>query len=437
MPIVPLAIGAYKRQNAFVPEVICRNVYIEKDDSGLSPDNTLRIQRPGLTLFNTFPAAIEAMMYWPSKAQYLFAANSALYLTNTSLGAIAAGDAQIAVTILAAGVVAGGNVYHTTGTTVTEVEVPDGREAVDIDQLNGYLLIMTRTGRFYWIVPGEDEIDALNFATAESSGDEGKAIRRLGDEFFIFGSDSTEVWQATGDLDAPFSRAPGRLYQRGVLDRDTVRRFDNSLVWVGDDGTVYRLGSVPQAISPPGLDERIRRRTAPLSAWVWKLDGHEFYTLTIPGQGVFGYDASTQQWAEFTWPVTVGETVDGLTLAGDDTGKVYRLDASNPTDNTVAFERAVSGTVGFMGKGPRNDSVSVGVGASDDCTLRIRWQDGQDGYPDYYDEIDVRAPLDVATMYRLGEPDQPYRSFEISCVDPVIIRIAGMVANESWGGGNG
>lgn len=437
MPTVPLGQKAYKRASAFLPEVRLVNMYLEKDDSGISPDGTLRIQRPGLVSAYALPAPLSAMQYWPAKAVYLSVSGGKLYSGQTSLGSVEAGPASIAVTTLAAGVVAGGKFFTTDGTTVTPVAIPDDRIAVDVDQLNGYFLVLTDTGRFYWLVPGETEIDALDFATAESSGDKGRAIRRIGDEFFIFGSDSTEVWQSTGDLDAPFARAGGRLYQRGVMDRETVRRFDNALVWVGDDGTVYRLGSVPQAISEPAIDERIRRRSGTLSAWTFKVDGHEFYALRIPGQGVFAFDASTQSWCELTWALAVGETVDGTTMAGAADGKVYRLDANTATDAGVAFERAVTGTVGFIGRGPRNDSVSIGIGSSANCVIRLRWQDGQDGYPEYYDEESVRAPMDVATYYRLGQPDQPHRTFEVSVVDPVIVRIAGMMANESWGGGNG
>lgn len=435
MVAVPVGVGAYKRASAFVPEVRCVNMYIEKDDSGLSPDGTLRVQRPGLTQSYTLAGAVEAMEFWPKRAGMLAVAGGKLYLDGVDRGTVPTSGVSIAVTNLIAAVVAGGRLY-VYNTDVTQVTIPDSYTVVDIAQINGYILALTPTGRFYWLVPGETVIDPLNFATAEASGDEGRAIHRLGDEFFIFGSDSTEVWQPTGDSEAPFAPAPGRLYQRGCMDRETVCQFDNALVWVGDDGTVYRLGPVPQAISTPGLDERIRKRTDRLSAWVFKVDGHEFYCLRIPGQGVFGYDASMQQWAEFTWDVTVGQTVDGVTYAGSPTGIVHRVDAAAPTDNGNAFERLVTGTVGFTGKAIRNDSLSVGVGASADCTVRIRWKDGQDDYPVYHDEIDIRAPMDVATMYRLGEPDQPHRTFEVSCVDPVIFRIAGLVANEGWGGGN-
>lgn len=437
MPAVPLGLNAYKRANAFVPEVRCVNMYVEKDESGLSPDGILRIQRPGLTDQFTLAKNFQAMQRWPAKASTLYVSGGKVYLDQEEIGTASTGIASVAVTTLAAGIVAGGKFYLSDGETVALVDLPDNRVAVDVDQLNGYLLILTNTGRFYWLVPGETEIDPLDFATAESSGDAGRALRRLGDEFFIFGSDSTEVWQSTGDPDAPFARAPGRLYQRGCMSAATVRRFDNALVWVGDDGTVYRAGSVPQAISGPSLDERIRKRTGILSAWTFKIDGHEFYCLNIPGQGVFAYGTSTQAWCEFTWPVRFGETVDGTTLAATPTGRVLRLDAANATDAGEAFPRILSATVALMGRAARNDSISIGTGSSAPFTIRIRWRDGDEDYPEYYDEIDARAPMDVATMYRLGMPEQPQRTFELSVVEPVIVRIAGMVANQSWGGGNG
>lgn len=436
MPAIPLGIGSYKRSDGLVPEVVLRNLYLEKDQSGISPDGTLRVQRPGLTRTADLGGVIRGAHYRTATNERLIVSSSSLFSGTQSKGAIA-GDGRVAMASTPfATVIVGGNTAYLYATDIALLSLPNDAPAggvEDVDQLNGYAILLQPNGRFYWLVPGATAIDPLNFATAESLPDRAVAVRRLGDEFWIFGQENVEVWQPTGDLDAPFQRASGRNFERGCLYRDAVRRFDNTLVWVGDDYQVYRASSVPQVISDPGIAERIRKATAACSAWTFGIDGHSFYVLTIPGQGKFAYDAATQAWSEFTWPAGYGYQVNGETIAASDIdGRVWRVDPAATTDDGVIFERAVTATVPVRGMPPRNDSVSIGVGLSQTSAIRMRWKDGQDDYPSVYDEIEAVAPFDVAILWRLGRPDQPYRTFEISCVEDVRISLAGMMANEAW-----
>lgn len=443
MPIAPLGIGSYKRSDGLVPEVVLRNLYLEADKSGISPDKTLRVQRPGLVLERDYGAPLRAVHYRTSTGERLVVSGGQLY-NAAAIGEIGGVGAVPVVSTQFATALVGGTQAYIYTTTIAAVALPNDAPVAgavqDVDQLNNYILLLQPSGRFYWIVPGETKVDALNFATAESLPDAGVALRRLGDEFWIFGAENVEVWQPTGDLDLPFARAAGRNFERGCLYRDTVRRFDNTLVWVGDDYQVYRAANVPQVISDAGLSERIRKATGDCSAWTFGIDGHSFYVLRIPGQGTFAYDASTQAWSEFAtqgksaWLPWAGAQVTGVTYAGSsDDGRLWRVSGDAVNDDGVAIECVVTATVPVLGKPPRNDSVSVGVGASADCDIILRWRDGQDDFPAYYDPIEVRAPFDVGTIWRLGQPDQPYRTLEISKIDPnVRIRIAGLMVNESW-----
>lgn len=444
MPIVPLGIGSYKRSDGLVPEVVLRNMYLEADKSGISPDKTLRVQRPGLALDYTYPEAIRAVHYRTDSGERLVVSGQKLYSGINPVGEISGvGVVPMVSTQFATALVADGRaiIYkNTLAAAPLPNDAPASGAVIDTDQLNNYIILLQPNGRFYWIVPGEDEVDPLNFATAESLPDAGVALRRLGDEFWIFGAENVEVWQPTGDLDLPFARAAGRNFERGCLYRDTVRRFDNTLVWVGDDYQVYRAANVPQVISDAGLSERIRKATSDCSAWTFGIDGHSFYVLRIPGQGTFAYDASTQAWSEFAtqgkgvWLPWAGLQVAGVTYAGSsDDGRLWQVSGDAVNDDGVAIECVVTATVPVLGKPPRNDSASVGVGVSSDCEVRMRWRDGQDPFPDYYDPIDVRAPFDVGIIWRLGQPDQPYRTLEISKIDPAVrLRIAGLVVNDAW-----
>lgn len=436
--IVPLGIGSYRR--SLLPEVVLKNMIVEKDKSGLSPDGTIRRQRPGLVQIDSYNAALRAML--PRDGAQLVVAGGTFYRNHETQGAIAgSGSAPIVSTPFATFVVGGTTLYAYTDTLAPVVlpdDTPDGLVVQDVDQLNGYAIALQPGGRFYWIVPGETTIDPLNFATAESLPDKAVAVRRLGDEFWIFGADNVEVWQPTGDLDAPFQRAAGRNFERGCLYRDAVRRFDNTLVWIGDDAQVYRASSVPQVISDNGIAERIQSATGPCSAWTFGMDGHSYYVLAIPGQGTFAYDAATQQWSEFSspnanhWRATMGYADNGVVVAACDDGTICRVDPEAYGDNGLVFERVVTATVPLTGKVPRNDSASIGIGASADADIRLRWRDGQDDYPAYYEPLEAHAPFDVAQMWRLGIADQPYRTFEVSTVAPAFVTIAGMRVNEGW-----
>jgi len=442
MPIVPLGLKSYQRADGFVPEVQLRNFYVEKDESGISPDITLRIQRPGMAPLRTLGTGpIRGMDYAVSTDEELTVSGTELFSGLTSKATIAGtGITPMVGTTFVYAILGGGTVYLYTSDETTVLALPDDAgEVIDIEQINQYVLLLTRTGKFYWMVPGETTVDPLNFATAESSPDKAVAVCRVGDEFWIFSEDGIEPWQSTGDVDAPFQRVTGRIYERGCLARDSVIRFDNSVMWVSDDGQVCRGGAVPQVVSDNGIAERIRLRGGDLSAWVFGLDGHEFYILNIPGQGSFAYDASTQAWSEFatfgrdTWAARVGYDRHGTIVCGDSqSGKTWTLTPARGDDDGLLIERVITGTVALFGKPQRNDNISVGVGASGDTQIRIRWADGQVGYPDYYDVLDVRAPFDVASLYRLGRPEQPYRSVEISCVAPERIRLAGAGANQAW-----
>lgn len=437
MVAAPLGVNAYQRNDGFIPETKLYNLYAEKDDSGLSPDGIIRIQRPALTLYDTLDGPVRGVSLEPEEGFPLIVAGEVFYRNFTAISGSIPGTDTVSMTStkFVTAICNGQNAYLYDGATLTQVTMPEGRDVVDVDQLDGYILLLCRDGRFYWIVPGESTVDSLNFATAESSADAGIAIRRIGDEFWIFGTVSIEPWQPTGDLDAPFERSSGRIMAAGCLDRDTVRRFDNTLFWVREDGNVVRGGAVPEVVSTPAIAERIRKRSGVMVAWVFGYDGHQFYVLTIPGQGTFVYDASTRLWSKWgsdgfdTWLAHVGYDTVGTIYAGSSIdGRVWTLD----NDGEEVFERIITGTVPVTGKPPRNDSITIGVGASADTTLRLRWRDGQDDYPDYYEELEVRAPYDLVTLYRLGQPQPPYREIEVSFVGPERVRISGAVANEGW-----
>lgn len=146
--------------------------------------------------------------------------------------------------------------------SITQVVVPDDVGVISVGYVASYVIVVIAqgydvNGRFYWIEPGETTIDPLNFATAERSPDPVHSVRVVGDQFWLLGTDSTEVWYATGNQDTPFQRVQGRLFDRGVWQGTDVQIKDFVLL-VDPDGIVYRIGSSPERISNNSIEERIR-----------------------------------------------------------------------------------------------------------------------------------------------------------------------------------
>lgn len=149
-------------------------------------------------------------------------------------------------------------------------DVPGGLTANSLTQVSGYVLVsISNAQQFYWVNPGEITIDALNFASKESSPDNIQVMRAVGDQVLIMGEKSTENWYATGNSLTPFAPIEGRVYARGATAGTPVV-VDDGVFLVGDDGRVYSIGF--QAgdntdvgwgvlrVSNNGIEERVRRQ---------------------------------------------------------------------------------------------------------------------------------------------------------------------------------
>lgn len=153
----------------------------------------------------------------------------------------------------------GSDLLYTDGTApLAGIATPDLIPMVSLDVFNGYVLcVQADSDRFYWIEPGELTIDPLNFATAERQPDKIWQVRSVGDEFWLLGEKTIEVWRATGDGDAPFQRIDGRRFDHGIFGGTAIRMRDSVAV-IGDDGTAYSIAGGPEIISDNSIAELLR-----------------------------------------------------------------------------------------------------------------------------------------------------------------------------------
>jgi hypothetical protein len=185
--------------------------------------------------------------------------------TEVDVRAVTAGTAgnSISTTETGANISWGGATLASGGSPgLTQVPTPDDVGIIDVLHISSYVIVVPAqgqgiNGRFYWIEPGETVIDPLNFATAESSPDPILQAIAFGDQFWLCGSSTTEVWYPTGDPLAPMQRLKGVAFSRGTWEGTAVQVKD-SLIIVDNEGGVFQISGGVERISQPDIEEQIR-----------------------------------------------------------------------------------------------------------------------------------------------------------------------------------
>lgn len=150
-----------------------------------------------------------------------------------------------------------------------QVPMPDDVGVIDVAVVNSFVIVIPvqangMQGRFYWIEPGEITVDPLNFATAERSPDGVYGVQVFGDQFWLPGESTTEVWYVSGgnpnDPTAPVvQRLQGVVLDRGSW-QNTAAAIHETLILVDADGGVFAMkGGAPQRVSTPAIEEEIRK----------------------------------------------------------------------------------------------------------------------------------------------------------------------------------
>lgn len=275
MTAVPLGVTAFRRENAKSPEVRVVNRFYEKNPWD-QKDQVALIVRPAhrrRTVVGSGPirqlkyqagAMLNDLFVVSADELYRVHKSTTLADTVTLIPGVVEGDdgdtPDIVITASYVFVADGFGLQYTNGVAaLASIVVPDDAPVATIDYIAGYVLIgLTNSDRMYWIEPGDIVIDPLNFVTAERLPDWIENIRTIGDQAWVMGQKTTEVWYPSGDPLAPWQRAQGRLFDRGIWGGTAVR-IDDSVVVVGSDGFVIDVSAGPESISSPGIVETVRK----------------------------------------------------------------------------------------------------------------------------------------------------------------------------------
>ena len=458
MTAIPLGISAYRREAAKTWPVFLQNMYVEKDPSN-EVDGLVRIQRPVLTrFFATSGGAARGLFQHAGcfGGDYLAVLGSMLYrvtgaAAGTGLGVISEADRVIIAASETRALIATGNICHSTnGATIGDIAMPAGEPIGSVAFMNGYFILTQKNShRFYWIEPGQEGPDAFSFASVENAPGNIQLVLRFQDELWFFKENSMEVWAASGNLDAPFLRIPGRLFDRGIANKDTAFVLDNALFWVGDDGIVYRAGGAPQRISDHALEEKIQQAGyAALSGYAFAHQGHTFYALRIGAKGTFLFDVENGNWIQWfsygqpTWRAVIAVQNGATVIAGDDaTATLWKLDQTLNRDwDNTPVERIVYGLATILGRPVTCDCVRVVVAPGYTLSLtaepvmELNFSDDPSGLfdgPWYPISLGKHGQYAHVTEQRqLGLMYPPGRLFALRCTDDVPFRVSYARMNE-------
>lgn len=460
MPAAIMAIGANKRTIGEFPEIVQRNLVAEAAPSSFDKQLVL-IGRPGTEdfavagngpiralhqkagVFDGDTAVVSsAELYRISRAGVVTKVPGAVpgaSLVRIASNAIAGvSEARIAT---------GAAIYYTDGLTVAAEAFPEDAGVTDVECLKSFWFgLREGTGQVYARGPGDSAWDAINFTTAEAEPDPGVALRASGDYLFVFGEESTEVFQLTGDANPAAVPVTGLRSDAGLRNRDTVVLFDNALAWVTQDCNVVRAETIPQVISDPALAAEIRAVPADrLRAWGFAADGHEYYVLTLGEAATYVLDALTKVWQRFDskgydhWRAHLGTAAPGGALAGDsESGQIWRIAPDVLTDAGEEIVRTATALVPVASGKAINTNFAVTcavgqamLGVSPKIGMRYSDDQGQTWSSWRWKSLGEAGQYGTVVRWaNLGQMKAPGRIFQVRASDNTAVRLSDFRFND-------
>jgi hypothetical protein len=197
--------------------------------------------------------------------------------------------------------------------------------------------------------------DVLDFANAEGSPD--NLVRMFVDhgELLPFGDLTMEFWGDSGALDFPFARLGSAIIEWGLAARDSLTKFDSSIMFLGKNRmgkfqVVLLDGYTPTPVGDTDFITAIEQyaTVTDATAYSYMNDAHPFYQINFPtANKSWLYDGKTKAWSELQSDTgrhrgNLAVLYIASVLVGDySNGKVYRLDQNVYTDNGMMIPREI------------------------------------------------------------------------------------------------
>jgi hypothetical protein len=147
--------------------------------------------------------------------------------------------------------------------------------------------------------------DPLDFATKEGYPDYIQSTFADREQLYLFGVESEEVWQDTGNVLFPFQRIPGAAAREGSFCRYAPASVGGHVYYVGADPhgqpVAYRLdGFTPVRVSTTAMEAAmaLEQNISAAMGFDYAEDGHQFWVLNF-SDTCWVYDATESAKAGF------------------------------------------------------------------------------------------------------------------------------------------
>ncbi len=241
-----------------------------------------------------------------------------------------------------------GNAYVADSSSVALVTDPNYIPATDTEFIDGYTIYagvdLFDSGRKDgYLISALDDSSTIDddFGSAESEPDKIVGVKKYNGQLWLFGSETIEVHQNTGNQDFPFERISGAILDKGCISTASIAQEEKFLAWLGSDKIFYiAQGYSYQAIASKAITQAVEqlKRVDDAFSFIHIQDGHKFYTTTFPtDQKTFSYDITENLWHErkslnlcnelAQWRANNYEIFAGKSLIGDfERGIIYEVD---------------------------------------------------------------------------------------------------------------
>src|ERR1051326_7980212 len=255
-----------------------------------------------------------------------------------------------------------GYYYKITANTfgqITDVNFP--QNAIDVECQDEFALVLDKNSQEWQAFSISDVTTwpALSFASTTGNQNFNVALISSHREIWLFGTQTTEIWDNQGTVNFTFGRNSSVYIEYGCAATASLVKAHNTLFFLGQapsGGPVVIMmnGYSPVIISTDSINYQLSTYTTISDAVAinYQQEGHEFYALTFPTQNVtWVYDMNTQQWhqrqslvsgVQNCWLTNCYTYNFNKCLVGDrNTGNIYSLDMTNFTENGSAITRTL------------------------------------------------------------------------------------------------
>ena len=227
-----------------------------------------------------------------------------------------------------------------TGTFTTSPNYPGGDRISFLDQRINFQFRGTQM--FGWTALGDaTSIDALSFASAETSPDVLVTQLVANREIWLMGTDSTEIWDPVGGTEV--YRRTSAAIDYGCAAPFAAQQTANAVVWLsraknGQAMVLSATGHQARRISDRALEDQLAALTnvSNAKAFAYAEGGLSFYVLNVPGlASTWVWEETFGQWTERVecrlgrdeqWRATSHAFAYGKHYFGDEDGNIYVSD---------------------------------------------------------------------------------------------------------------